>query len=306
MPQEATTASSAAAFRSLPTPVGKVSARLAPLNAGLILGETARGWLHTYDHKWRTMSRLLLGRPAMRGGDNGSSELPETRTAATMAPEDIAASPSAPGTGDHPWQGIRLNVYEQHMSDPSVGQLQMLRQITNEQLTAFPSRSIGILGIAGGNGLDLIDPAVTDTIFGFDLNTEYLGACEARYRARFGDRLRLIETTIDRFMTIERVDLLIANLIIEYIGLNEFAAFVIANAASIGILSSVIQVNRSTGFVSDTEYATSFEALASIASDIEPDALQALMSDAGFRVLARHEYGLPNGKSLVRQDFGLR
>jgi hypothetical protein len=276
------------------------------LDAGDVGGETDLDYGHSNDHMLRTMSRLLLGRPAMRGGDNGSSELPETRTAATMAPEDIAASPSAPGTGNHPWQGIRLNVYEQHMSDPSVGQLQMLRQITNEQLTAFPSRSIGILGVAGGNGLDLIDPAVTDTVFGFDVNAEYLGACEARYRARFGDRLRLVEATIDRFTIIEHVDLLIANLIIEYIGLDEFTAFVLANAASIGILSSVIQLNRSTGFVSDTEYATSFEALASISSDIEPDALQASMSDAGLRVLARHEYGLPNGKSLVRQDFGLR
>jgi hypothetical protein len=212
--------------------------------------------------------------------------------------------PGSPGPLNHPWQRIGLAVYERHMGDASVGQLQMLREITSEQLTAFPSRSIGVLGIAGGNGLDLIDPTLADAIYGFDINAEYLSACELRNRERFGDRLRLIETKIDRSTTIEPVDLLIANLIVEYIGLDEFAGFVAANAASIGVLSCVIQRNGSAGFASTTGYAASFEPLASISSDIEPDALQASMSRVGLKALARHEYGLPNGKSLMRQDFG--
>ena len=190
------------------------------------------------------------------------------------------------------------------MSDASVGQLQMLRQITGEQLTAFPSRSIGILGIAGGNGLDLIDPTFTDAIYGFDVNAAYLRTCAMRYGERFGNRLRLVEAEIDRFTTIEPVELLIANLVVEYIGLDEFAGFVIANAASIGVLSCVIQRNGSTAFVSETEYAASFEPLASISSDIQPDALRASLIRAGLTTLARYEYELPNGKSLVRQDFG--
>jgi hypothetical protein len=213
-------------------------------------------------------------------------------------------APGSAGTESHPWRGISLNVYEQHMSDASVGQLQLIREITSEQLTAFPSRSIGILGIAGGNGLDLIDPTFTDAIYGFDINAEYLRACEMRYRERFGDRLRLIETRIDRCTTIKPVDLLIANLIVEYIGLGEFAEFVVANAASIGVLSCVIQRNGTAGFVSETQYAASFEPLAPISSDIEPDALGASMNRAGLKALAICEYGLPNGKSLVRQDFG--
>ena len=190
------------------------------------------------------------------------------------------------------------------MSDASVGQLQMLRQITGEQLTAFPSRSIGILGIAGGNGLDLIDPTFTEAIYGFDVNAAYLGACATRYGERFGERLRLVEVEIDRFTTIEPVELLLANLVVEYIGLDEFVGFVIANAESIGVLSCVIQRNGSTAFVSETEYAASFEPLASISSDIQPDALRASLIRAGLTTRARYEYELPNGKSLVRQDFG--
>jgi hypothetical protein len=190
------------------------------------------------------------------------------------------------------------------MSDSSVGQLQLLREITGAQLAAFPSRSIGILGIAGGNGLDLIDPTGTDAIYGFDINAEYLRACELRYRTRLGDRLRLVDANIDRSLVIDRVDLLIANLVVEYLGLEEFAAFVGANAASIGVLSCVIQRNGSAGFISESEHAAAFDALALASWDIEPEALDTAMRDAGLTILGRHEYELPNGKSLVRQDFG--
>ncbi|MEW2268135.1 hypothetical protein [Streptomyces sp. NPDC047868] len=207
------------------------------------------------------------------------------------------------GTPEHPWRGIDLDVYEQHMGDPGVGQLQRLREITGEQLAAYPFRAIGVLGVAGGNGLDLIDPETTDAVYGYDINPEYLAACETRYRDRLGDRLRLIETSIDRSVRIERVDLLIANLIVEYVGAEEFVAFAAANARSIGVLSCVIQHNDKAGFVSSTNHSSSFDALASVSSDIDPEALAAAMSDAGFAALDHREYPLPNGKTLVRQDF---
>lgn len=189
------------------------------------------------------------------------------------------------------------------MSDVRVGQLQQLHAITAEQLTDYPSRAIGILGVAGGNGLDLIDPRTTDVVFGYDINADYLAACEARYRDGLGDRLHLIEACIDRFLRIERVDLLIANLVIEYVGVEEFASFAAANARSIGVLSCVIQRNDAAGFVSSTDYASSFDILASVSSDIEPETLESALLDAAFVAVRRCEYPLPNGKTLIRQDF---
>jgi hypothetical protein len=215
----------------------------------------------------------------------------------------VTASDRQEGMAEHPWRGIDLGVYERHMGDPRVGQLQQLRLITGEQLAAFPSRAIGVLGIAGGNGLDLIGPETVDAVYGYDVNPEYLAVCDARYGDVFGDRLQLIEMRIDRFVTIERVDLLIANLIIEYVGVDEFVAFVAANARSIGVLSCVIQQSDAEGFVSSTEYASSFDGLASVSSDIDPETLASAMSDGGFLSLARFEYPLPNDKTLIRQDF---
>jgi hypothetical protein len=207
------------------------------------------------------------------------------------------------GSSGHPWRGIDLEVYERHMSDARVDQLQRLREVMREQWAVFPSRSVAVLGVAGGNGLDLIDPATTHAVYGYDINPDYLRACEARYRSVLGERLHLIETTIDRSLTIERVDLVIANLIVEYVGAEEFTAFASANAPSIGVLSCVIQHNDDEGFVSSTQDTSAFDALATVASDIEPETLAALMSDAGFTTLGRFEYPLPNGKTLVRLDF---
>jgi hypothetical protein len=222
----------------------------------------------------------------------------------------VAPSVSSPDVGqskpEHPWRGIDLEVYERHMSDAQVGQLQRLREITSEQLAAYPARAVGVLGIAGGNGLELIDPQSVDAVYGYDINPDYLEACEGRYRSVFGDRLHLVEATIDRALTIERVDLLIANLVVEYVGGEEFGAFAGANAARIGVVSCVIQCNDAQGFVSSTGDASAFDALATVASDIEPEALAALMAAAGFEGVDGVEYSLPNGKTLVRQDFRVR
>jgi len=99
---------------------------------------------------------------------------------------------------DHPWLGIDLDVYERHPADPQVGQLQRLREITKEQLSACPARTIGVLGVAGGNGVDLVDPDAAEAVYGYDINPAYLDACASRYRDTFGDRLHLIEARVDR------------------------------------------------------------------------------------------------------------
>jgi hypothetical protein len=113
---------------------------------------------------------------------------------------------------EHPWRGIDLEVYESHLSDGDVGQLQMLHRITGEQIADHPSRTVGVLGVAGGNGLDLIDPAGTDAVYGYDVNPQYLAACETRYRPLLGSRLSLVEASIDRTVVIEPVELLIAKI----------------------------------------------------------------------------------------------
>ncbi len=142
-------------------------------------------------------------------------------------------------------------------------------------------------------------------MYGYDINGDYLAACEARYRHVLGDRLHLVETTINRSLTIEPVEIVIANLIIDYVGVQEFAAFAATNVAGIGVLSCVIQHNNDAGFVSATRYATSFDALASVATDVNAETPDEALA-VGFEARGQHLHPLPNGKTLVRQDFSPR
>ncbi|MCI1641897.1 MAG: hypothetical protein LKI58_06560 [Actinomyces sp.] len=210
---------------------------------------------------------------------------------------------ATPAPQPSPWLGIGLEVYEQHMAHPVVGQLAALREVMGEQLTDHPARRVAILGIAGGNGLDRIDAAAVDAVYGYDLNPDYLAACDARHRARFGDRLRLIQASVDRTLQIEPVDLLIANLFIEYVGVPEFAAFAAANAERFAVLSCVTQRDTGGGFVSRSPFASAFDHLAQSSFDIDVAILAAALERLGLDRLRVREHELASGKVLVRQDF---
>jgi len=142
-----------------------------------------------------------------------------------------------------------------------------------------------------------------DVVRGYDINRDYLASCRQRYADRFGARLMLIECSIERTLVIDPTELLIANLIIEYVGVAEFVAFAQSNAERIGVLSCVTQQNRGVGLVSATDYATAFAGLESIASEVNPEVLAAAMTAAHFTLVETTEHPLPNGKVLTRQDF---
>lgn len=203
----------------------------------------------------------------------------------------------------HPWLGIPFHDYEQHMADGKVGQLQRLHEVTAQQLADHPSRTLGVLGVAGGNGLDLIDPHDVDAVYGYDINPAYLAVCEERYQPVFGNRLHLVEGVIDRSVSLQPVGLLIANLIVEYVGMDEFVAFVAANTDRIGTLSCVVQRNEQTSFVSSTEWADAFNGLAAASSDIDAEDLTASLAETGFSPVFEADYSLPNGKTLIRRDY---
>ncbi len=81
----------------------------------------------------------------------------------------------------NPWLGIPLSDYEGHMNAPGVRQLNALADLFAESLLHCRPRSVAILGIAGGNGLDRVDASVTERIVGIDIHPQYLEAVRDRY-----------------------------------------------------------------------------------------------------------------------------
>lgn len=201
----------------------------------------------------------------------------------------------------NPWEEIGLSDYENHMQSDEVMQLQALNEMMKDQLNRFPVKTIMVLGIAGGNGLEHINHYAIDTVFGIDVNQEYLDECRKRYSS-LEESLQLIPIDLmNGYRMLPKADLVIANLLIEYIGYECFQH--ILRQVTPEYVSCCIQINTGVGFVSDSPYIRAFDRLKHIHHQIEERSLAGIVQDIGYRVIDNVEMALPNGKKLVRLDF---
>ena len=202
----------------------------------------------------------------------------------------------------NPWEEIRLSDYEAHMRLDSVRQLQAMNEIMKSQWTVCPARTAMLLGAAGGNGLEHVRPEQFSALYCVDINPDYLGALRARFPGLRGC-LRCIRLDLTEQMArLPRADLLIANLLIEYIGYAAFQRAVVQAAPD--YVSCVIQVNaEETSWVSDSPYLHVFDGLESVHHQISEDGLTAAMREIGRHPALREASPLPNGKQLVRLDY---
>lgn len=203
----------------------------------------------------------------------------------------------------NPWKKIDLDAYEIHMKSENVMQLQTLSQITKEQIKAYNHNRIAILGIAGGNGLEHIDPSLTSNIFGVDINPKYLKICQDRYPELDGKFIPICIDLNQDELNLVNIDLLICNLIIEYLGVKRFAELIRGIKYDIKFLSCVIQKNKNSSFVSHSEAALKLEPLESVHVEINENLLENEMSKVGLRCIKKETYSLPNGKEFIRMDF---
>lgn len=123
---------------------------------------------------------------------------------------------------NNPWKSISLSDYENHMAMDSVQQLQAMNQMMKGQLNQYEVQSAMILGIAGGNGLEHVDTEKLNKVYGVDINQEYLTITKKRYE-NLSDTLDcLCVDLVSEAEKLPQVDMLIANLLIEYIGYECF------------------------------------------------------------------------------------
>ncbi len=102
-------------------------------------------------------------------------------------------------------------------------------------------------------------------------------------------------------LELPEADLLVANLLIEYIGYENFCRAV--EAAKPVYVTCIIQVNSDASFVSDSPYLHILGRLESVHHQINADALEACMYRIGYSTRLTQVKELPNGKRLVRMDF---
>jgi len=202
----------------------------------------------------------------------------------------------------NPWNSIPLQDYEAHMSLAGVYQLQTLNEMMRAQFESYPAPSVMILGVAGGNGLQHLCGSGTAQIFGVDSNPEYLAACVQRYPALAGRFVPLcIDLAGEEAKTLPQADLLVANLLVEYIGPGCFAQAV--RTVAPGRVSCVIQLNTGDGFVSQSPYLHVFDGLSQVHHQLSEAGMQTALRQAGYRPVFRKAVPVPGGKTLLRLDY---
>ena len=166
------------------------------------------------------------------------------------------------------------------------------------QFEDYPVDTVMILGIAGGNGLEHIDIKKYKKVYGVDINELYLQETQMRYSS-LADILQCLH--LDIVCETEKLpqsQLLVANLLIEYIGYDAFVRAV--NIINPEYISCVIQINTDEEmWVSDSPYIHAFDGLDEIHHQMESDVLNSI----GFKLILQDMTELPNSKALVRQDY---
>ena len=201
----------------------------------------------------------------------------------------------------NPWEEIPLSDYENHMRLDSVMQLQSMNQMMKGQFNAYPVCSVMILGIAGGNGLEHIDKNIFKKIYGIDINKEYLNVVKERF-SDISDILECIQLNlIEETDKLPKAELLVANLLIEYIGYDCFKKAI--KQVQPQYISCIIQINADDSFVSDSPYVHTFDGLDKVHHQMEENSLIQTLNDIGYKLIAQTENPLPNGKKLVQLDF---
>lgn len=201
----------------------------------------------------------------------------------------------------NPWEEIPLDDYENHMKLDSVKQLQSMNEMMKGQFDAYPISSVMILGIAVGNGLEHIHSNKFERVYGVDINSSYLQEAIRRYPDLNGVLECICIDLMEDLYKLPKADMIIANLLIEYVGYKCFQKTV--RHVNPKFISCIIQINTEDNWVSDSPYLHVFDKLDQVHHQINEQVLEQSMSEIGYHTIKTLEKLLPNGKKLLQLDF---
>lgn len=153
-----------------------------------------------------------------------------------------------------PWLDVPLTDYEGHMAAAGVEQLGPLRDLFRLALDCTRPESVIVLGVAGGNGLDVIDRGVTRRVAGIDIHPDYLAATAARFP---GTELHQCDLSTGIRPPCAPACLVHAALLFEHAGTEPSLSHAVALVAPGGHLAVVLQrPSTSQAGVAPTGYAS--------------------------------------------------
>lgn len=180
------------------------------------------------------------------------------------------------------------------MSSSQVHQLEPLSTLFAQVLSRTRPTSVAILGVAGGNGLEHINPEITHRVLGIDFHPDYLAQVQARY-----PQWEMLQHDLTQPLPpIDPFDLVYAALVLEHTGLGTPVENALALLAPGATLAVVLQLPSTLAPGVSTGTYASIQQLGSIFRFIDPDALLAELSGKGLNLLEHSQTPLASGKAL--------
>ncbi len=201
----------------------------------------------------------------------------------------------------NPWTVVPAADYERHMGAEGVDQLAPLSAIFQESyLAAQPDRLL-VLGCTTGNGLEHVNPAVTQRIVGVDVNLQYLGVARQRF-FHLGPRLELYCQEAEKLRAPpESFDLVHAALIFEYLHPEPLVRRIGEWLAPGGTCSVVLQLPGGQGPAAPSRAMQLIEKAMRL---VPPDELAGLFAQYGLGQRRSRTVPLKGGKSFWVGAFG--
>jgi SAM-dependent methyltransferase len=151
-------------------------------------------------------------------------------------------------------------------------------------LAELQPRSVAVIGCAGGNGFERIDPHPTERVVAIDLNPDYIDAVRRRYRDVFRS-LELICVDIESSsLRFDAVDLIFAGLIFEYVDAAVVLPQLRDHLLPGGVLAAIVQLPASGKPVITRTRFSSLEKFASRMRLLPPEQLIGEARNASLRL----------------------
>jgi trans-aconitate methyltransferase len=189
------------------------------------------------------------------------------------------------------------------MALPAVDQSRMLGDELEELLQTHRPHALAVIGCAGGNGFERIDPQHTQRVVGVDINPDYLACAQRRFDGVYPSLELICADVQNSALTFAPVDLMFAALIFEYVDVCTTLANLTACLRPGATLAVLVQL-PAAGKAPVT--ATPFVSLASLSAVMRltpPEEVIGAARSAGLSLSTMRRIELTTGKRFQLLQF---
>jgi SAM-dependent methyltransferase len=205
----------------------------------------------------------------------------------------------------NPWSLVPAAAYEAQLGESGAGLLAPFSTLFERIYAARRPARLAVLGVATGNGLEHVDPAITRRVVGVDVNLSYLAVTRQRFM-RLGPALQLLCADAEKVeLEPGAFDLVHAALLLEFVDPRAVLARAATWLAPGGALSLVLLLPGGPPPISNAA-DPALQAVAERMRPVPPEEVRRLTAAAGLVERRAFVVPLPTGRSLFAALYALR